>query len=407
MDVSRRLSGKSLLIMGGGHHQLPMVEAARRLGIFSVVCDANPQSYCRTHCDLFYPVSFTDLPALTEIVRAHKIDGVSTIGTNQAIYWVAKLKEEAGLPSLLAPSDLINRAINKDLWRPVLEANGISVPVGASSSDPDRLKEMYTARAALPMVLKPGDGAGGAGVKAVFHWDAYAETFAYSQMSSSSRVVVAEECIEGVVIGIESLVTDGRVQVLGIADKQMSPLPAFTTLGCIAPTRLNAVQQELVKQVNERALRSLGIDWGPSHIDMIVRDKQVYVVDIGCRLAGGPVIFEILNRCYNASLIDATILQALGQPAFLEDPVWQGYYRGSRHWFPGKSGRLKRIHVPQSDLMANAVRYLRFWKHPGDDVARALNDTGMIGSFVCEGQSFEDTAERLDRFMNAVRYEYE
>lgn len=404
--MAGELTGRKVLILGGGHHQVPMVETAQKLGMCAIVCDADPQAYCRTHCDIFYPISFTEIESLVAIIRDLKIDGVSTIGTNQAIYWAAVLKERTGLPSKIDAPHLVKRAIKKNLWRSVLEDADINVPYGVSASSPQELQKQYRRQADVPVILKPGDGSGGKGVRLVESWKEFDDLFELTRQSSMEGVVIAEEFIDGTVIGVESITEQGHVQVVGIADKQMSPLPHFATLGVVAPTGLSVTQQDAVCRANESTIHALGLTNGPSHIDMIVRDHKVYVIDIGCRLAGGPVVFEIMRHCYATCLIEATLRQAVGLTAKVS-PKWQGHYRGSRHWPAERNGRLAHIRYASTDLEKFGVTYQRFWKHPGDLVSATCDDTSMLGSFACRGATRLETLDRLDGYMRRVEFAIE
>lgn len=399
-----KLRGKKILILGGGHHQVPMVEVARSHGMITLVADADINAYCRTHCDLFIPISFTDVERLSEIVSRQRVDGVTTIGTNQAIYWASMIKKKTGIATRIDPPALIERAIKKNMWRPVLESADVCTPHGVSASSCDELYGKYRDRADLPAILKPGDGSGGKGVFLAETWAEFRAGFDYARSYALSSSIVAEEYIDGIVIGVESLIEGGAVIPIGIADKQMSPLPDFATLGVIAPTRLSPSQQNAVLESNVKAIRALELTSGAAHIDMIVKGDRAFVIDIGCRLAGGPIIFSILKHCYGVCMIEAVLRQAVGDVISVS-PAWQGIYRGSRHWPAPSAGVLQQVIFDGGRLDEYGVQYLRFWRHQGDEVVKTHDDTTMLGSFVCEGASYQDVLNRLDGFMRHVTFE--
>ncbi len=70
--------GKKLLVLGGLTLECEIVKRAQQMGIYVIVADYNPAVPARKLADQFELVSATDVPALVDLCRREKIDGVTT-----------------------------------------------------------------------------------------------------------------------------------------------------------------------------------------------------------------------------------------------------------------------------------------------------------------------------------------
>ena len=65
---------KKILLLGGSFQQIIAIDTAKRLGLYTVLCDYlsdNPGQY---KADKFYPISTTDKEAILEIAQKEHID---------------------------------------------------------------------------------------------------------------------------------------------------------------------------------------------------------------------------------------------------------------------------------------------------------------------------------------------
>ena len=89
---------KKLLLLGGSAQQVVAIETAKRLGLYTVLCDYlsdNPGQY---HADKFYLTSTTDKDAVLEIARRENVDGVLAYASDPAAPTAAYVAEKLGLP---------------------------------------------------------------------------------------------------------------------------------------------------------------------------------------------------------------------------------------------------------------------------------------------------------------------
>ena len=69
---------KKLLLLGGSHYLLPVIEEAHRLGIHVITCDYLPDNAAHRYSDEYHNVSIIDKDAVLALARELQIDGISS-----------------------------------------------------------------------------------------------------------------------------------------------------------------------------------------------------------------------------------------------------------------------------------------------------------------------------------------
>ena len=103
-----------------------------------------------------------------------------------------------------------------------------------------------------------------------------------------------ETFIVGKEYGAETLVANGKINVLGIMRKWMTNPPYYAELGHAIPTDLPQEVEERAKKCVESAVKALGINFGSVNMDMLITaEGKIHIIDIGARMGGnmiGPCI---------------------------------------------------------------------------------------------------------------------
>jgi biotin carboxylase len=165
------------------------------------------------------------------------------------------------------------------------------------------------------------------------------EAYAIAARESEALVLV-EEFIEGTEHSSESLVVDGVVHTLGFSDRNYDTKykypPHLLENGDTCPTALPASVYSSVLAEVERAIRALGIEFGPAKGDILVRaDGRVFMLEMAARLSGDYFCSHTAPLSNGTDIISAALQQAVGvsvDPAYL---TWR-YDRGValRYFWP-------------------------------------------------------------------------
>jgi hypothetical protein len=120
-------------------------------------------------------------------------------------------------------------------------------------------------------------------------------------------------------VAVEGLLQDGELRVLAMFDKP-DPLegPYFEETIYVAPSRLSAAEQELVKKCFTDATRALGLTHGPVHGEFRLNERGVWPIEVAARPIGGlcarALRFQLESESEPVGLEELLLREALNLP---------------------------------------------------------------------------------------------
>lgn len=392
---------KSIIVLGLTYNQVPLIEKAQEMGYRAIAIGAGGGAPVAAEvADAWFPIDTSDKEAVVALAEQQDTVGLVTCGTSTAMCTAAYVTEKLGLSDKMISHATSLDAVFKDRFRKLL---GPLLPRGVSGADP--AEAFAQARNfTFPLIVKPGDGGGGKGITVVRQADrdSFIDAFDYAAGHSRSKVVIAEEFIEGPVLGAESLVLDGTVHLLVVADKVISAPPRCVTLGVAFPSVLPDQVQQRIAEVNASAISQLSIRWGPTHIDMAVTSQgEPRIIDIGPRLAGGPLMAQMVPDAFGYDFYRAAIDLATGREVPPPGAAGPKHY-ASKFLVTDKAGVLKGLHYAAQDVSRFGIENIRQLKDPGSVLAGVSNDGARLLFFTTKGDSREQAMLNLQNFSETV-----
>lgn len=299
-----------ILVLGASYDQVYMIRTAKTLGHKVWVADRDPGAPGMNEATHPIAVDTSDVDTLERVARTIEIDGVCTMATNFAPRTVAELARRLGLPSV-SPEAAFN-ATDKARLRFLCTQAGLPVVEGGTArtlAEANHWVKSLRGRA----ILKPSDGSGCRGIFVVTDSGLLPDLFVNCQRESKSGEVVVERYHEeALVFGVETLVHRGQTHIIVISDKTVRRAPRITTAGVTVPSILKPAQLTQLRNTVQSIHEVLGLHMGASHIDFIRDGDILKVIDVGPRLAGGPLIHELAPQISGVDMIRFVIEQALG-----------------------------------------------------------------------------------------------
>lgn len=377
------------------------------MGFEVIAIDKNPEAVGKEYSDIFYPIDVMDKEKALEAAQKHKISGLATIGTNMAICTVSYIATALHQDHRYISPEIALQASQKSLFRKILSAYDL-IPKGISSKNFDELSASIDL-IDFPLLVKPSDSSGGRGISILFQKDnkAIKEAFEYAQSYTYGGEVIFEEFVIGPVIGVESFTQKGVTTPLVIADKIISEPPDCVTLGVTLPTRLDESLQRQIIEANKACIGALGISSGPTHIDMVISKSGPKIIDVGPRLAAGPIIFELIPKMTGFDLLDATIKMALGESVRCKPQKFPKIFCGSRFLCAPQKGILKGIKYNEDILRNYQLINIEIRKSPGEKVVIPRNDNDRLGVVTAYGDSYDKVTFNLESILKNIRIDIE
>lgn len=283
---------KKVLIIGAGFLQDFVICKAKELGYETYAVDANPDAVGFKHADYYSVVDIVNEEACLKYAIQNEIDGVLTAATDYGVLTASYIAKVMGLPGL--KYNVAQLIKNKYLVRKCLFDNHVDDTEQAYEVCNDTNIEELSRKIIYPVMVKPCDGSGSRGASRVNKAEDLKRACEYAIAGSITNRAEIETFIVGKEYGVESLVINGEVYVLGVMQKWMTQPPYYAELGHSIPSDLVPDVECKVKACVKKAIIALGINHGSVNMDMLItEDGKIYIIDVGARMGGnmiGPCI---------------------------------------------------------------------------------------------------------------------
>lgn len=300
---------KKLLIAGGSHADIPLIQAAKRLGYHVTTSGNRSQDLGHAHSDAFEPCDYSDPQAVLALARKIGAEALCACCNDFSALSCAFAAKELGLPGHDDPktAEIIH---HKDQWRAFAQEHGIPSPqaIGCSS-----LEEVQAAipRLRLPLIVKPVDLTGG---KGILRADTAEETLKAAEAAfaiSKAKRIVVEEFITGTRHGFTCILRDGRV-AFHFADDEMYHLSPYLVSAACTPTSCPPSSIESLIEHSERIAGLLDLVDGIFHVQFIQHEDGNPVIIEICRRAPGDLYIELVRHATGAPYAEWIVRAAAG-----------------------------------------------------------------------------------------------
>src|SRR5438477_2457998 len=280
----KSVPGHLLLFAATTGYQIRVfADAARRLGVDLTLATDRCHVMEDPWGDRAIAVKFDRVAESVASLRGMHFDAVAAVGDQPA---VLAAEAAAMLGLRFHPPAAARACRDKYLARQLCQAAGMRVPPffrAALADGADAAAE----RAPYPCVLKPLGLSGSRGVIRANNPTEFACAFERIARMGERHLQV-ETYIPGREFAIEGLVTNGRLQPLAIFDKP-DPLegPFFEETLYVTPSREPAEVRTALVETAARAVRALGLTYGPVHAELRYNAEGAWMLEAAARPIGG------------------------------------------------------------------------------------------------------------------------
>lgn len=472
---------KKMMILGASELQVPAIKKAKELG-YQVICvDYNEKAVGFELADIKLVVSTLDQEEVYRQALIYRPDVVITSTSDGPVRTAAYVNEKLGKRPDLSYENALCATI-KSKMRDRLKECGVPIPEYYAAAD-------YTAFSGAvdklhgDCIVKPADNAGSRGVvhlAVVEHgggtqsFDALSleyerrqsdaetqrlfaysgrigrllrETYEYSLGNARNGTVMVEEYMHGPEVSVEIMVIAGEPHVLTITDKYITPPPYFVELAHCEPSGLDAGTQEQIRKVAAQAVRAIGIENAPAHVEIKVTEEGPKIVELAARLGGDFITSRLVPLSTGIDMVGASVLLATGETPDLT-PKWnrgaaihfisvsnetsgvlaQAFDECRESQVPaaglmsrqletgdltsvsnetggGREGVISRITVPDALYGLAGVEEISLYKRAGDHVQGTHSSNDRLGHVITTGETPEQAMELGKQVLSQIGVE--
>ena len=387
------LAGKTIMVLGGGRYQLPLIKAGRDAGCRVLVMGWEGDFPGYELASKWYNVDIMDAETIIRIAKEENIDGIVGCGSDFILPTIGRVVDALHLPGSSYHSSVI--ASDKLLMKQAFSQSHVRTAAFALVESSDQALD-EARKIGFPVVLKIVDGSGSKGVVICSDKESLSRAYADVKPITSHPYMVLEQFIDGEEFGAQAYVQNGKLQFCMLHGDLVFHGKSGVPVGHYAPLleEHKGLQDDAEEQLR-RCIQALQIDNCAINADFILHNNQVYVLEIGAR-AGATCLPELVSGCYGMDYYHYLLRGACG----LSLPTME-----SRSLHPSlvftpyskQTGKVVSVQHPCWKEIIDCCIY----PQAGDEIHAFRTAYDRIGHLVLHGESIQ---QLLDLYQSEVQH---
>lgn len=387
IDLQMNSSQKRLLILGGGHAEIPLIQAAQALGWYVITTGNDRKGLGHPYADRNVFADFSDKNAMLELARNENVQAVCSGCNDFALLSTVYVCEKLGLPGhdSYATSLEIH---HKDKYRALATRLSIPTPRALVIKKGDDF-DAAIAQLTFPIIVKPVDLTGGKGIHRAANADEAREAYKDACNRTRQDHIVVEEFVQGTNHGFSAMLVKCKV-AFAFADNEQYYINKYMVSGANTPGTSGSETLAKLRDYSERIARELNLVDGILHIQYIEKPDGTPVIIEICRRAPGDLYIKFVKYATGIDYPRFIVMAETGEDiSGIEDVPTQGFWL--RHCLmPDREGTVREVAFAP-EIQNNIVEKF-LWYKPGEVVTDKLIYKAGIVFF-----RFESNAEMVDK----------
>lgn len=389
---------KKILILGASVYQAPLIRAAKRMGLYTVVASVPGEYPGFALADKVYRIDTTDKEAILEAARQEQIDGICTSGTDVAVATIGYVCGHMGLAGV--SEEAAARATDKARMKEAFQAGGVCAASFLRASD---YEEVCAAadRIGYPVVVKRVDSSGSRGITIVRERAGLAQAYRDAMERTFRPYVLVEEKLGGVEIGVDGVVQNGRLVFLAPHDKFVYRSSRITIpAGHGFPYRAEERVHREIRRQMELAIAALGLDNCSVNADVFVDGDRISIIEMGGR-TGATCIPELISMYYGFDFYEKILQNALGIPLDFT-PQREGAPCMAKLLMSPVDGVITAVDEERLEALRSCGVQIAVDFPAGHKVDEMVDGTTRIGHVIARADSVEDFDALMTRVYGCI-----
>lgn len=371
---------KTIMILGGGDNQLPLIHSAKELGYDVIVCDSRAFVSGIALADKYIAVDTSDYESVLNAAKDNNIDGIIT-NSEPVIPIMTNVANVLGLRC--NPLVGIDTLMSKSLFRNLQKRLGLYCPSHYVISDKEELFSQIK-KLNYPIIIKPCECSGSRGAKKISTFDRLLIESTYDECVQYSRngQVTIEEFVE-----MYSLTTiEGEVflyndQIIweGLFSTTRASFAPMVPMTYSIPLILSEERMELIRSSLKKVFHATGMNFGEFNIEGYFTKKgDFFIVEINVR-QGGHRLPDFVFENTNIDMTKLLVSLSVNDETYWNElkNIKRLYQSAVRHVvFSPISGIFDNLEI-DNRIKDYVVRSIVL-KEKGEEVERCINGSNVV-----------------------------
>lgn len=319
---------EKLMILGAGVYQVPLIQTAKRMGLYVVVL--SPGNYPgMALADKVIDCDIRDEEGVYQAARAEGVAGIISDETDMPLLAMSYATQKLGLPG--NPYECTKLFCDKYLMREKCKELGLPSIEYKLVSTLEEAKDFLRALG-RPAIIKPVDSGGSKGVTRIDTEADLEEHFEEAKGFSGNGDVIIERFIEGKELEVDAIALGGKAETLMYADLESFDLPnVFASTTRLYPSVKDPAIVEKLLALDKAVVEGFGLQQGLTHDEYILdeEDGEIYLLEAAARGGGTYISNSIAGLQTGIDTSEFLVNIALGRitqiPEFRTGRCHSGY----------------------------------------------------------------------------------
>ena len=389
---------KKILVLGGTAQQIKLVEAAKQMGVYTIVVDYLNDSPAKKVADEAYLYDVKDVDGIVELCRRKKVDGVicGYIDPCQRPY--QEICEKLGLPCYGTARQFFQMT-DKHAFKEMCLQNGVDVIPEYTEAD------VRTGKIEFPVFVKPVDSRGSRGQSVCYSQQELEKAIEFAKEESSNGDILIEKYMKGAhEFQVTYFFVEGEAYLIRTVDSYCGSEENHLekVVACaVSPSRFTKDYLDTTHEKVVRMFKAMGYKNGPVFMQGF-EDRGVFrFFDPGLRFPG--VDYErIYQKVTGTDLMKVMIHYALeGTCAQIVPPtngVWLNGKRAAVLFPTLKAGKIQELRGFSSKEDPNIISLI-----PRCAVGEQIRWTYNVNQRMAEVDIICDSTEKLKEKIQMIQ----
>lgn len=389
---------RSLMILGAGIYQLPLIREAHAMGLHTIVVSIPGPYPGFAAADEVCYLDTRDEQSILKEARQHQIAGIITTGTDVAVPALGKVCDALGLSGI--SYDAARKLTDKARMKRAFADAGVSTTdfyVVHSAAE----ARAAAARLGYPVMIKAVDVSGSRGISRITTEAEIARGFAEAQAASHTTHFIVEKVARGTEIGLDAFVWNGKLKLCLPHTKHVYTAQRTTVpIGHSFPYPGSDILKRTLQHEVEKIIQATGANNCALNADIFVEDnKRVSVIEAGGR-CGATTIPELISHSTGINYYREMIQAALGEEPHMDvDHLvpWTGMLLAAPRDAKVHTidcAAIAALHTPDIEISLDIK--------PGDHVRAMRNGTDRIGHIIVKTDSTAYMKQLRDKVLQHI-----
>lgn len=388
---------KKILVLGGGADQIDLILDLKARGYYTILVDYYENPIAKSYAAKHIQASTLNLDKVLEIAKKEQVENVVTACTDQALLTVAYVAEKMNFPTQFTYAQATS-ITNKLYMKQIMWETNIPTSKFVNIKD---LSEGI-GDLAYPLMVKPADCNGSFGVHKANNESELKLFFENAIQASRTRSAIIEEFKEGVEVGIDCYILEGKAQLLmwGQVNKRKMNDSVLMIYQTIIPASISEKAMQNIQNIANSIAQAFHLDNTPLLIQTLINGDEVNVIEFAARI-GGASKHRTIKIKTGFDILHANVGCCWGEKpeiVTIENPFY--YSRNHIYAYPC---HFDKITGADKLVKEGVIEELIPFKTSGMIVGNTMASRERVGSFLVKGKDISELKHKISIAINEIK----